>query len=347
MMRRIALVLVLCIALAAPRAMAQYGTLDTPTLIVKTVPARPSPGDTVHISVESPLVELSHNTITWIIGGVELVSETGATTVSIVAGKLGSDTEIVVVAQTDLGPVQAEAHIIPAEVDLLYDANSYVPPFYVGRALPSPASSVRLHANARVMKPGSGTIPPEQLVYTWKRNGATLSRLSGRGKTSITVPAPTLFGADLFAVEAATSDGTIAAEATVLVPSIEPVVVLFDDSPLFGIRYRNALNTNTQLPGSEFTVAAIPFFALANSPADPRLRYMWRVNGADVPPDKDRPDEVTLGADSGGGRADVRLELTHTTDLLMESFAELRLILSGGGRGSGQGAANPFTQQSQ
>jgi len=325
--------------------MAQYGVLDTPTLLIRTTPLRPSPGDTVHVSVESPLVDLSHNTITWIIDGVELVSESGATTVSIIAGKLGSDTKIVVVAQTESGPVRTEAHMIPAEVDLLYDANSYVPPFYMGRALPSPASSVRLHANARVAKPGSGTIPPEQLIYTWRRNGAVLSRMSGKGKVSITVPAPTLYGTDVFSVEAATSDGGIAAESTVMIPATEPIVVLFEDNPLFGIRYRNALDASVQFFGSELTVAAVPFFALANSPADQRLRYVWRVNGADIPPDEDRPDEITFGTESGGGRADVRLELTHATDLLMESFVETKLIFTGGGRGTGQGTSNPFLRQ--
>lgn len=341
----VALLVVIAVGFAGRTAFAQIGFLDAPAMLIALDPAHPGPGQTVRLTLQSPVADLARSSISWSVDGKPLVSDTGATDIAIVAGKLGSETEVTATAQTMTGLARATASIIPAEADLLFDANSYVPPFYQGRALPSPASQLRLHAFARIVRPGAGAVAPEELVYTWRRNSSLLPGISGKGKSSVTLPAPTLFSTDTFAVEAATMDGTIVAAATVRVPSTEPATVFYEDSPLFGIRYRNALTAQSVYSGAELTIAAVPFFALANSPADPRLSYEWSVNGRQVERDEKRPDEITLGAASEGtGRADVRLLLTHTVDLTMESIAKLQVVLSRGGRSTPASETNPFSK---
>lgn len=329
-------------------AHAQYGLLGSPALLIVTTPAHPSPGQTVQLSVQSPMADLDRSLIAWSVDGKPLSEGPGVTSVAVVAGKLGSELSVRVVAQTDQGVMTATAAIIPAEVDLLYDANSYVPPFYEGRALPSPSSQLRLQAVARVVHPDKGTVAPSDLIYTWMRNGATLTKQSGKGRATVVVPAPSLFGTDTITVEAATADGVAAGGASLRVPSIEPVLVFYEDSPLFGIRYRNALRATDTFAGGELTIAAVPYFALATGPTDQRLEYAWQVNGSAVPPDTERPDEITVSTGGGGGVADITLQITNDADLSMETSGSLHLTFSRGASSAGtrDGAEqNPFRGQ--
>lgn len=347
----IALLLLAPVTAHAQQEPKGYAFLSSPMLIVTTNPAYPAPGQTVEVTVQSPIADLQNSVIRWSIGGTPLAEALGATSITTTAGALGSEKKLRVTADTGGGIVSADASIIPTEVDLLYDANSYVPPFYEGRALPSPSSQVRLHAVARLVRPGGAVIAPSDLVYTWKRNGATLANLSGKGRATAVVPAPALFGADTISVDIATADRSLAGGASVRIPSIEPVLVFYEDSPLFGLRFRNALRAEGE-GGGELTIAAVPYFALAAGPNDPRLEYAWRVNGRVITPDAARPDEITLSSGDGSSAARVDVTVTNTADLSMESRGSLQLTLSAGAsgtsgaRGTGNAADdNPFRSQ--
>lgn len=347
----IALLLLAPVGAHAQQEPKGYAFLSSPMLIVTTNPGYPAPGQTVEVTVSSPIADLANSVIRWSVGGTPLAEALGATTITTTAGVLGSEKKIRVTADTGGGVVSADASIIPTEVDLLYDANSYVPPFYEGRALPSPSSQVRLHAVPRLVRPGGVAVAPSDLVYTWKRNGATLANLSGKGRATAVVPAPALFDADTISVDVATADRSLVGGASVRIPSVEPVLVFYEDSPLFGLRFRNALRA-ADAAGGELTVAAVPYFALAAGPNDPRLEYAWRVNGRAITADAARPDEVTLSAGDGSGAARVDLTVTNTADISMESRGSLQLTLSAsasggtGARGATNAADdNPFRSQ--
>lgn len=327
-----------------------YAFLSSPMLIVTTNPTYPAPGQTVVVTVSSPIADLADSVIRWSVGESPLAEALGATSITTTAGALGSEKKIRVTADTGGGVVSTNVSIVPTEVDLLYDANSYVPPFYEGRALPSPASQLRLHAVPRLVRPGGAAVAAGDLIYTWKRNGATLANLSGKGRVTAVMPAPSLFGADTISVDVATADRSLAGGASMRIPSVEPLLVFYEDNPLFGLRFRNALHA---APASgELTIAAVPYFALAAGTNDPRLEYAWRINGRTISPDTARPDEVTLSSGDGSGAARVELTVTNTADLSMESRGSLQLTLSpsssgnAGARGTGSAVDdNPFRSQ--
>jgi hypothetical protein len=348
----IALLLLAPVAAHAQQEPKGYAFLSSPMLIITMNPVNPAPGQTVEVTVSSPIADLADSVIRWSVGGSPLAEALGATSITTTAGALGTEKKIRVTADTGGGTVSADASIIPTEVDLLYDANSYVPPFYEGRALPSPSSQVRLHAVPRLVRPKGVAVAASDLLYTWKRNGATLASISGKGRSTATVPAPALFGADTISVDVATADRSLVGNASVRIPSVEPVLVFYEDSPLFGIRFRNALRAEDVAGGGELTIAAVPYFALAAGPNDPRLEYAWRVNGRTIAPDTARPDELTLSSGDGSGKARVDLTVTNATDLSMESRGFLQLTLSAHASGnagtpgtSDTADDNPFRSQ--
>lgn len=220
-------------------------------------------------------------------------------------------------------------------VAVLWEANTYAPPMYEGRRLPSAGSTVSLWAIPHL----SGSYRAEQLTYTWKLNGATLPAQSGKGKAAITIQAPELFGAYTISVEVASSDLAARATQSVRIASVEPIVRLYAEHPLFGLQYWSATLGNAFLQEREMTFAALPLFAPATTPDDPALRYFWRVDRKAISAHPTRPSTITVSADEGGAVATLDVVVSHATNFFMESRGSWQVTL---GAGAGAGAFDPF-----
>ena len=228
----------------------------------------------------------------------------------------------------------AQSSIPASPVDLLFDANSYVPPFYLGRALPSPGSVLRLHAIPHL----TPHVPDSDITYTWRRDGAVVGAISGKGKSSVSIAGPTLFAADTISVDAVSADGTSYGSASVVIPSIDPQLTLYEDHPLFGIEYYNALLGQSSIPDLEMTFAAVPYFAAVSGPSDPSLNYAWIVNGASVAASATSSNEITINADNSSGVAAIAASLTSSVNFLLDASGAWNVLFSRGGAGQAQGS---------
>src|SRR3990167_10337236 len=72
-------------------------------------------------------------------------------------------------------------HLQAEEVDLLWQGNSYVPPFYEGRTLWSSQSRITFLA----IPHGAGIGNPANLTYKWTKNGTVLGNINGVGKNTL------------------------------------------------------------------------------------------------------------------------------------------------------------------
>lgn len=287
-------------------------------------------------ALESSLVDLDTARVVWYIDGKRQTTE--ATQVPITVGELGSHT-LVSAQVTTSGEsiISAETTISPTSIDLLYDTDSYTPPFYRGRALPSAGSHVFVQAFVHFVENGK-EVQAANIIYTWKRNGQVLLGASGRGKSTLATDAPYLYGTDTITLSAASADGTFTGERTIRIPSVEPVIRLYEDHPLFGLRLDQALGTTTNISEREMTFAAIPFYATITSPGDRALSYTWRVNGAAVDTGTNLPYELTLGGDQGGA-ARLSLSLSHSSNIFFG--ADAAWMIRFGSAATGQDVFSP------
>ena len=128
-----------------------------------------------------------------------------------------------------------------------------------------------------------------------------------------------LFGTDLITVEARTFDGLLANEASFSISPVQPILTLYQNHPLFGMMYHQALSSTTFIPDSEMTFAAVPYFAQTRSVEDPSLTFEWRVNGKKIPVSETDPGAITINADNSSGIAILGLELTHATNYYLDA----------------------------
>jgi len=72
-------------------------------------------------------------------------------------------------------------HLRAQEVDILWQGETYTPPFYKGRALWSSQSRITFLA----IPHGAGIGNPANLTYRWTQNGTVLGNINGIGKNTL------------------------------------------------------------------------------------------------------------------------------------------------------------------
>jgi hypothetical protein len=313
-------------------AISSYGLRNlSNAIVISATPATPKAGDSVHFTVEGSVYDFPKDTITWTINGKTVASGVGQSSIDATIDQRGDPIDVVVsVTDATWGSAGSEVNIAPLQVDILYDAPTYVPPFYRGRAMPSAGGSMRVQAIAHLTRAGS-VIPDSSITYTWSRNGTVLGSISGLGKSKIVIDSPNLYSSDTISVHAGASGDTISADASVVVPASSVTVQLYEDHPLYGITYFNALQSEVR-PSEEITVSAVPYFATVSSLSDPTLQFSWLLNDQTFSASSTKRSEVVL--DAGSGTAKLHLDVTSAKNFFMQGGGDWTFDFGGTGGAS-------------
>lgn len=319
-----------------------YGLRNLPNaVIIHASPATPSPGDTVHFTVEGSVYDFTKDLITWTINGKTVASAVAKSTIDTQVDAKGSPISVTVTVSDAVWGIASNAlTLVPQQVDILYDAPTYVPPFYRGRALPSAGGVMHLEALARLTKGGS-PITNSAITYTWSRNGLVLGTLSGLGRSKIIIDAPGLYGADTISVRASAVDDTLSATASIVIKDAAPILALYEDHPLYGVTYFNALQDLTPA-SSDITVVAIPYFATITGLNDPAVRFNWLLNDSPVSASSTKKNVLSLYLDKKS--ALLHLDVTSAKNFFLEASSDWKFQSgnSGGTTIQKPGASDAF-----
>ncbi|MEK7538709.1 MAG: hypothetical protein AAB552_02615 [Patescibacteria group bacterium] len=266
-------------------------------LEITTSPKYPKPNELVRITIESYLTDLNKATLAWSVNGDVVTQGIGKKTFSFNNGASGKTTRVSVLIRTNGGEVVVkEFSFSPIGVTILWEADTYTPPFYKGKPLASAQSSIRAVAipdtgNAKNIL-GAGN-----LVYVWKKNGNNVSEASGYAKNSFTFTAPKPYDEASVGVQVSPIDSnTVKSETRVNVPLSNPFVMFYEKHPLEGVRYDRPLGTKFALSGKEVTLRAEPYFFSNESGNKSTLSYQWSLNGKKT---SNQGRTITLKNDKG------------------------------------------------
>jgi hypothetical protein len=304
MIRRALYTFVLLIGLSAVYvAHAQLGTTEELTLVIN--PDYPRPYQTVVITPESTLIDLSASSITFTVNGTVVQRGTGAETASVTMGGPGSVTNITVTAVNNGETYSKSLSIRPADVALLVEPTSTAHPFYEGATLISSEGRLRIIAVPDLRTSAGTQISAANLVYTWKNGNQILQSSSGIGKSVLTATAPIRYRDTVITLTVTSQDSSIVGQATVRISPRDPLVRIYENDPLLGPRFDTALPGSITLNETEATYRAVPYFFTTN----PTLT--WEMNGSASQTGQD----ITVRP-SGSGKGSAILGVTATTGKL-------------------------------
>lgn len=324
--RILLIIVVLTFTLLGNVTLAQISNSDVAD--IELVPDLPIPNSSMTATLNSNLADLNRAQISWVINGETIDSGIGLKSFTFKVGPAGSKTELSAVGITEDGnSINTKITLYPADVDLIYEAVSYTPPFYKGRAYFPYSGSAKVVAVPTFVDQGGQTIPVESLLFKWKDGSRNLEDSSGFGRNILYYKNSNLLPKSTeLSVEVTSNDGRMIARNYLTLQPVPPKVTLYKNDPLQGILYNKALLGQMTLKESEVGVMAVPFFFGVNGNNFSNLKFDWNVNGDPV---NTNANSITLRKPAGvGGSSVLYLQVSNTVDYFQFGNAQLSILFS-------------------
>jgi hypothetical protein len=291
-------------------------------ILVSVVPENPKPYEDVTIVIDSYSADLNSAIIEWRSGEKVLLKDTGIKDFSFKMGALNTKSVIDIKITTPAGEtVQKRIILEPADMDILWQAtNSYVPPFYRGKALPPKEGEVRVIA----IPTGSKGIQANNATYIWKLNSQTQQDQSGYKKNNFLFDLSSSGSLDTVEVASTPTAGGSVSTGQLKISGINPQILFYKKLGNEGILYNKNLSQEFFLEESEITLVAEPYF-MGNTQSNTN-EYEWKLNGEIIPTPAKR-NMLTIRPTSRGGYAKVNLMIENTLKLFQSAKQELKINL--------------------
>jgi hypothetical protein len=189
----------------------------------------------VTIKVSSNLVDANRYPITWTVDGAVIASGIGKRTITVDTKDYGQSVTVSMSIQLVESTVTKQVILAPQDATILWEAvDSYAPPFYQGKKLPSYESVVRIISIPNFLsdKTPSGT---KNAVYVWSRNGNAVPDAGGYGKDSILIQHNRVRENEVIGVNASSTDGSSQSSSSITISFFDPFILLLSTRP----DYRN------------------------------------------------------------------------------------------------------------
>jgi hypothetical protein len=299
-------------------------TINQGSVNLQYSPQYPKPGQTVVFTVESYKLDLNRATISWLIDGQVVKSGTGLTRFETSAGKTNEPTTVSVAIQSDeSSPIEKSITLNPAQVDVVWEANSYTPPFYKGKALYPFQGDIKVIALPNFTQNGV-LVNPKNLIYTWRKDDFVATK--GYGIDSIKVNTGVILRPIEISVTATNADGSITGTGSITISPQAPRTVFYEDNPIYGTLYNQAITGSLSLKKEEIRLRAVPFFFSRSTPYSTDTTFTWNINSGDNIPTQG--STVLLRRPDTPGQSQVSVTIKSANPKQIFQFTTSNLLIN-------------------
>ncbi len=302
---------------------------QTESFSFDVTPQNPEPYSTVRVSISSFSVDLDRASLTWTLDENLILSGIGKTQTTFQTKGLGEISVLKVEALFSNGlKLNKVLAIQPAYLDILWEASdSYTPPFYKGKALPTPETIIKVVAVPEIKSYGGSKYNPSSLVYTWKKGIETQQSSSGFNKQYFSFKHSVFDKDQRIGVEVASQDGFSRAEGSTLITFTKPIVAIYKEDSRKGLDLSRELSREGNSVSGKTSLAAVPYFFSVDKSDDSDLRYVWKINDRQTtPPGKKSKLTIEKGGEEGGS-ANIKLSIESITKLFQEGSRSFNINL--------------------
>ncbi|MFH1608831.1 MAG: hypothetical protein ABH951_02320 [Patescibacteria group bacterium] len=300
-------------------AFSAHAQIKSENISLSLNPEQPKANETVRASVSSYINDLNKALISWSLNGQIVVQGVGEKNFSFKTGENGIQTIIDVQIDTVEGfSIKKQAIISPFEIDLLWEANnSYVPPFYKGKASVPPEGTVKVVAMLNSNKSNSAS-------YQWKLDGTSKQNSSGYGKNFYIFKKTYLDKNNKIEITASSLLGDPLGSGKIEVREQNPKIVFYKKDQLFGTRWQEALKNNFRISQEGETIVAEPYFISPKNINSSDLSFDWFLGGfpVDTPTIK---NEITIKPESTNGSSKINVQLKNIRTMFLSGGTEINV----------------------
>mgnify|MGYP001616931876 CR=1 FL=1 len=292
---------------------------------VDVIPANPIPYQNVTITLSSFAANLDSVNIQWIVDDKSILSGIGKKSFSLTTKAANINTRVEIRIFLPDGEINKNINIRPGVLVLLWQANdSHVPPFYKGKALPTPGSEIKVVAMPEITI-NNKMIDSKSMTYDWKQNYNNRQNASGYSKNSFTFINDYLEDSDNVSVVASTINQQYSSESSIIINTSNPEIHFYKNDQELGTRWEQSLQNNHVVSGEE-TIIAEPYFISPQDIRVPDLLFYWSLGGRSVSVPSYIKNLIPIKAEIGtSGTTKLKLEIENTEKIYQTAKKEINI----------------------
>lgn len=285
-------------------------------LNVELIPNYPRPNELVFVELTLYTADLNSADISWYKNGKLDLQGKGKVSYSFKNSEAGKETQIEVRIKLSNGTsFSKKLTLNPASIDLIWESNSYVPPFYKGKALHPKQGTVKIVAMPEFIKNGK-RVAPENLVYEWSNDVEAYQSQSGFGKNVLILPGSVLGQTEKINLLVTDPVNNLVAEGYLDINPSNPEINFYLNDPYYGYNFENALPKLFDLKNEEVSIIAAPYFTTIER--EGLLKYNWSLNGAPISALNDSITAVFRKPEDISGQSLLNLRIENSNKILQQ-----------------------------
>lgn len=295
----------------------QFNQIPETNVSISLNPEIPGPNQNTSAEVISFEINLDKATIVWRINGSVVSSGIGRKRIIFQTGNLNTTTNLSLTITTAEGIViSRQITIRPTSVDVIWEAETYTPPFFKGKALFSHESMITFTAIPNLTGQNGSTPSPQNLIYTWKRNGSALPDFSGYGRNTYKYKSGIISRPVQIEVIVTSPNSDALGRGFATVNPIDPLVIFYEKNPLYGIMFNKSLSGNISLDNKEeIEIVALPlFFSGKNLSND--IIYDWKINRSIIDGKTLERSKIFRPIENSSGSSNISVSAQNTNGIL-------------------------------
>ncbi len=268
-------------------------------------PEYPEPFEDFVVSVKLDKGEYTPE-INWFVDG-ELQKEKGMK-IKLKAKSSGSKTKIkALLSYTEKAPEILTLEINPLRINIIYEAETFVPDFLAIAPRASFGSKLKLQALVEIE--GYKT---KDLLFVWKKNGQKLPYLSGLGKDSVKITTDFYSKSQFIELELWDPlQDKLLAQNSKLILIDEPELGLYIKDKTLGWLFEKSLSNTLYLNDKE-ELLAVPFMFSIDNIFSPLMDWTWSINGKKLDSKESKSPYVEISFKTKEvGQANIELFARH------------------------------------
>ncbi|MDQ5950610.1 MAG: hypothetical protein QG585_552 [Patescibacteria group bacterium] len=285
---------------------------------IKTTPQTPGPNEDVEILLEAYGTDLNRAKITWKVNGAVVKSGVGDRKLSLKSGNSGKLTVVIATIQPIEGfEITKRVEIFPGEVDLIWETDTYTPPFYKGKSWFTSQSNITVSAIPNIIE-GGVRGSTANTIYKWSKNNTVLGSESGFGKKTFKFKDSILLNDEIIGVEAESASGK-KAKAEVVLFERNPQAVLYEENASLGVLFNKAIVNNYNFDSEEKNILVYPYFFSTESKDGASMKYVWSQNDEEIFLPQEQSNLILKNTEGTSGKSKVSVRVNSLVNIVQES----------------------------
>ncbi len=297
-----------------------YAQIRNTDIVLSINPTNPGPNQNATAELSSFAIDLDKTYISWRINARDVAHGVGKTKVSFTTGDIGSQTNIVVDLETIEGQILSKnITLTSSKIDLLWEAkDSYVPPFYKGKALGTREGTFKVVAMPNIIVKGE-KVSANNLSYTWKKNGNGQPSSSGWGKSFFSFKNSFLDEENELEVRIGDIYENEVGKESITIPMQKPKIVFYKKDSTLNTELRKSLGSNAKISKDGVVIMAIPYFFSTKMQNFDDLKFSWLADGKEVITTYPKNEISVVGAEGKSGSGTIKLIIENENTLFQSS----------------------------